>query len=167
MVAFGGAGPAHAVRVARILGIREVLVPPASGAASALGFLAAPLAFEISRSLIAPLGATADFASIATSLASLEAEARATLRMAGVADAVMRVERSAEMRLVGQLHQITVPLPDGSIDATRLPAIRAGFVETYQRLYTRVVEGAEIELLSLRVARASCAATSCRTASPR
>ncbi|GGJ27165.1 hydantoinase B/oxoprolinase family protein [Neoroseomonas lacus] len=151
MVAFGGAGPAHAVRVARILGIREVLVPPASGAASALGFLAAPLAFEISRSLIAPLGADADFAAIAASLASLEAEARATLRKAGVADTAMRVERSAEMRLIGQLHQITVPLPDGSIDAARLPEIRAAFVETYQRLYTRVVEGAEIELLSLRV----------------
>jgi 5-oxoprolinase (ATP-hydrolysing)/N-methylhydantoinase A len=151
MVAFGGAGPAHAVRVARILGIGEVLVPPASGAASALGFLAAPLAFEMSRSLIAPLGAGTDFMAIDASLAALEAEARATLRMAGVADDAMRVERSAEMRLIGQLHQITVPLPDGAIDGARLPAIRAGFVETYQRLYTRVVEGAEIELLSLRV----------------
>lgn len=151
MVAFGGAGPAHAVRVARILGIRDVLVPPASGAASALGFLAAPLAFETSRSLIAPLGATADFAAITAALDTLEAEAREKLRAAGVADAAMRVERSAEMRLVGQLHQIAVPLPDGAIDATRLPEIREGFVETYQRLYTRVVEGAEIELLSLRV----------------
>ncbi len=151
MVAFGGAGPAHAVRVARILGIRDVLVPPASGAASALGFLAAPLAFETSRSLIAPLGASADFTAITAALDTLEAEAREKLRAAGIADAAMRVERSAEMRLVGQLHQIAVPLPDGTIDATRLPEIREGFVETYQRLYTRVVEGAEIELLSLRV----------------
>src|SRR6185503_12552984 len=46
MVGFGGAGPAHAADVARILGVREVVIPPASGAASALGFLVAPLSFE-------------------------------------------------------------------------------------------------------------------------
>jgi len=51
MVGFGGAGPAHAARVARILGVREVIVPPASGVAAALGFLVAPLSFEFSSSL--------------------------------------------------------------------------------------------------------------------
>ena len=151
MVAFGGAGPAHAARVARILGIKEILVPPASGAASALGFLAAPLAFETSRSIITPLGATADFTSIAVALAALETDGRSRLRSAGVAEDNMRVERAAEMRMVGQLHQIMVPLSDGMIDASRLPDIRARFIETYQRLYTRAVEEAEIELLSLRV----------------
>ena len=150
MVAFGGAGPCHAARVARILGIGEVLVPPASGAASALGFLAAPLAFEQSRSLIAPLGAEADWAAVNVALDTLAAEARTRLRSAGVDDDAMRVERSAEMRLVGQLHQIAVTLPDGALTAERLADIRGAFVETYQRLYTRVVEGAEIELLSLR-----------------
>jgi 5-oxoprolinase (ATP-hydrolysing) len=151
MVAFGGAGPAHAARVARILGIGEVLVPPASGAASALGFLAAPLAFEQSRSLIVPLGAATDWAAIGVALGALEREARGHLASAGVAAEAMRVERSAEMRLVGQLHQIMVPLPEGAPGPDRLAEIRARFVETYQRLYTRVVEGAEIELLSLRV----------------
>lgn len=151
MVAFGGAGPAHAARVARVLGITDVLVPPASGAASALGFLAAPLAFEQSRSLISPLGEDVDWAAIGAALGGLEAQARGRLRAAGIADEAMRVERGAEMRLVGQLHQITVPLPEGALAAGRLAEIRARFIETYQRLYTRVVEGAEIELLSLRV----------------
>jgi 5-oxoprolinase (ATP-hydrolysing)/N-methylhydantoinase A len=151
MVAFGGAGPAHAARVARILGITEVLVPPASGAASALGFLAAPLAFEQSRSLIAPLGEAADWPAIEAALAALEADARARLREAGIPDAALHAERAAEMRLIGQLHQITVKLPEGTLDASRLPDLRASFIETYQRLYTRVVEGAEIELLSVRV----------------
>jgi 5-oxoprolinase (ATP-hydrolysing) len=50
MVGFGGAGPAFAAGVARALGVREVIVPPASGAASALGFLTAPLSFETARS---------------------------------------------------------------------------------------------------------------------
>src|SRR5207244_2204455 len=52
IVGFGGAGPAHAAGVARALGVREVIVPPASGAASALGFLTAPLSFESARSSI-------------------------------------------------------------------------------------------------------------------
>ncbi|WP_137125018.1 hydantoinase B/oxoprolinase family protein [Roseomonas sp. HF4] len=151
MVAFGGAGPAHAARVARILGVTEVLVPPASGAASALGFLAAPLAFEQSRSLISPLGPEADWPALNGALAALEQGGRERLAGAGVAAAAMRVERSAEMRLVGQLHQIAVPLPDGALDAARLPELRAAFAETYARLYTRVVEGAAIEVLSLRV----------------
>src|SRR5207245_6581867 len=50
LVAFGGAGPAHAAGVARILGMRDVIIPPASGAASCLGFLAAPMSFERVRS---------------------------------------------------------------------------------------------------------------------
>ncbi len=72
MVAFGGAGPAHAVRVARVLGIGQVLIPPASGAASALGFLAAPLAFEQSRSVLTSLGKGTNWAQANANLAELE-----------------------------------------------------------------------------------------------
>ncbi|MBV8412342.1 MAG: hydantoinase B/oxoprolinase family protein [Alphaproteobacteria bacterium] len=151
MVAFGGAGPAHAVRVARVLGIGEVLIPPASGAASALGFLAAPLAFEQSRSALTPLGKATDWRQANAHLAELEALARSRLSAAGVADAAMKVERYAEMRLVGQLHQIMVRLPDGSLIEGSLPALIEAFAGTYRTLYTRVVEGAEIEVLSFRV----------------
>jgi 5-oxoprolinase (ATP-hydrolysing)/N-methylhydantoinase A len=151
MVAFGGAGPAHAARVARILGLSEMLVPPASGAASALGFLAAPLAFEVSRSVVAPLGEATDWAGLDATLAALEADARARLREAGIGDAAMTVERSAEMRMLGQLHQILVPLPAGALDASRLPEITGAFAATYRSLYTRAVDGEGIEALSLRV----------------
>src|SRR5215510_3117111 len=50
LIAYGGAGPLHAVRVARLLGAPEVIVPPVSGVAAALGFLVAPVSFEFSRS---------------------------------------------------------------------------------------------------------------------
>ena len=151
MVAFGGAGPAHAVRVARALGIRQVLIPPASGAASALGFLAAPLAFEQSRSALTPLGSSTDWSVVNAHLGSLESSARGRLREAGVADSIMSVERTAEMRLVGQLHQIMVSLPEGELTADSLPAVREAFARTYRALYTRVVEDAEIEVLSFRI----------------
>ncbi|MDB5316153.1 MAG: N-methylhydantoinase, partial [Rhodospirillales bacterium] len=151
MVAFGGAGPAHAADVARILGITEVLIPPASGAASALGFLAAPLAFEQSRSALMPLGANTAWASANATLGALEAEARARLAAAGVPAADMTVARHAEMRLLGQLHQIAVPLPDGPLAAASLQGLSEAFAEAYRALYTRVVDGAEIEFLALRV----------------
>ncbi|PZW40850.1 5-oxoprolinase (ATP-hydrolysing)/N-methylhydantoinase A [Humitalea rosea] len=151
MAAFGGAGPAHAARVARILGVAEVLIPPASGAASALGFLAAPLAFEVSRSVVTRLGAATDWAAIDAACTALEEEARQKLRAAGVPEAAMQVARSAEMRLAGQLHQILVPLPGGVLDGTRLGEIETAFAETYRTLYTRAIAGIEIEALSLRV----------------
>ena len=66
MVGFGGAGPAHAAAVARILGVAEVIVPPASGAASALGFLAAPVSFEFARSAPSTCPTASSVAAIST-----------------------------------------------------------------------------------------------------
>jgi len=151
MVAFGGAGPAHAVEVARIMGLTEVLVPPASGAASALGFLVAPIAFEHSRSLPCVINEATDFAAVNAVLEGLEQEARARLVAAGVPAASVSIERTAEMRLVGQVHQIAVPLPGGPLSAARLTEIGAHFADVYTRLYTRLFEGAEFEAISWRV----------------
>jgi 5-oxoprolinase (ATP-hydrolysing) len=150
MVAFGGAGPAFAADVARSLGVREVIVPPASGAASALGFLAAPLSFENARSNPMRLGVGFDAATANAILDALEAEGRNRLAEAGQAGALM-VERSADMRLHGQLHEIAVPLPAGVIGAESAPGIRAAFAEVYQRRYASVFAGAEIEIISFRV----------------
>ena len=84
MVGFGGAGPAHAAGVARILGVEEVLIPPASGAASALGFLAAPLSFEQVRSHPIRLDQPDAAATINEVLRDLQVETRARLLAAGV-----------------------------------------------------------------------------------
>ncbi len=149
MVAMGGAGPLHAARVARKLGVREVVVPPASGAASALGFLVSPVAYELSRS--APMRlASPDFAGVDALLRELEAQGRARLAGAGVDDGVS-VQRLADMRLHGQMHQISVPLPAEPLSADNLPAVVEAFTAEYQRRYTHLYEGAEIEVLSWRV----------------
>jgi len=151
MVGFGGAGPAHAADVARVLGVREVIIPPASGAASALGFLAAPLSFETSRSLPMELKPGFDAEQINTVLAAMEAENRALLTDAGVDQANIAVERTGEMRLVGQMHEITVPLPEGMLDTDSLDAIRASFSAAYSARYATVFENARIEVIGLRV----------------
>ncbi len=151
MVGFGGAGPAHAADVARALGVRQVIIPPASGAASALGFLAAPLSFDLARSLPVEFSEDFDAAQVNRVLDELEAEGRRHLTEAGVAVADIRVERSADMRLVGQMHDIAVPLPVGAIAADSLAAIREAFTAAYAARYTSVYEGARMEAISFRV----------------
>ncbi|MBK5923810.1 methylhydantoinase [Rhodovulum sulfidophilum] len=155
MVGFGGAGPAHAVDVARALGIARVVVPPASGAASALGFLAAPLSFEAARTLRVALGDRIDAAAINRALDVIEAEGRAHLARAGIGgtggpDEEITVERSAEMRLRGQMNEISVPLPEGRLSPEDGPRLRAAFEAAYAARYTSPFEGAEIEVIALR-----------------
>lgn len=150
MIGFGGAGPAHAADVARTLGIGTVLVPPASGAASALGFLAAPLSFEGVRTLRMELAPGFDSAAINAALAALEADARHELERAG-AVGELTVERSADMRLVGQMHDINVPLEGREIAEADLPAIRNAFVAAYGARYAAPFEGARFEVINLRV----------------
>src|SRR6185312_15783557 len=151
MVGFGGAGPAHAAGVARILGVREVLIPPASGAASALGFLAAPLSFEQVRSHPVKLDAADAPDVMDAALRELEREARARLIAAGVDAADIVTEHSADMRLEGQMHEINVKLPDGAITAASLPAIRDAFAAAYAARYTSVYGGVAVQAISFRV----------------
>ena len=152
MVGFGGAGPAHAAGVARILGIREVIIPPASGAASCLGFLVAPLSFERVRSYPVRIGARLrrgrDQRDLAAS--SRPKGARCSPRPASRARR-SRSSASADMRLVGQMHEINVPLPAGTIDEASLGAIRTAFADVYTKRYTSLYGEAAIEAISFRV----------------
>lgn len=151
MVGFGGAGPAHAVDVARVMGVREVIIPPASGAASALGFLAAPLSYDGVRSMRVEFSEGFDAPTVNRLLQTLENQGRAHLRAAGVPDADIVVERKADMRLLGQMHDITVALPEGTIEASSLPALHKAFAQTYAQRYTQVPTNARIEAVNFRV----------------
>lgn len=151
MVGFGGAGPAHAVGVARILGVKEVLIPPASGAASALGFLAAPVSFEQVRSHPVILDDASAPQRINTVLTELEADTSSRITAAGISPSAITRERTADMRLYGQLHEINVPLPEGPIDAAAIEKLRASFAKAYAERYTSVYEGVAIQIVSLRV----------------
>ncbi len=150
MIGFGGAGPAFAARVARILGVPEVIIPPASGAASAFGFLTAPLSFDYVRSHRTLLTADMEMSGFGRICAELAAEGHEQLARAGVADADMTYERAADMRLVGQLHEITVPLPAGDLTADSYAEIRAAFESVYSARYTQVPQDARLEILSFR-----------------
>ena len=150
LVAMGGAGPAHAARVARKLGVGEVIVPPASGAASALGFLVAPISFEFARSLPCLLDEM-DFRAVNDLLADLEAEGRRLLYDAGVRAADVTVSRHAEMRYFGQMREIAVPLPAEPLDAGNLDRAKAAFDAEYERLYAHLYKGPPVQALNWRV----------------
>jgi 5-oxoprolinase (ATP-hydrolysing)/N-methylhydantoinase A len=150
MVGFGGAGPAHAAEVARALGMAELVVPPASGAASALGFLVAPLSASRVRSRPVQLDPALDLGAIDGVLQALEDEARAELAAGGVTEG-LQVARAADMRLVGQMHEISVNLPHGALAGGTLAALVAAFTAAYTARYATLQPGARIEAVNFRV----------------
>ena len=150
LFAFGGAGPVHGWNVGRILKVPRVLVPFGAGAASALGLLAAPLAFDFVRTASQRLD-QADWPGINRLFAGMEAEGRAVLREAGIADADMTFRRTAEMRYVGQGHEVEGPVPSGPLGPESLAALTSGFEDAYRALYHRTPMGVPIEALNWRL----------------
>jgi len=150
LFAFGGAGPVHAWQVGRILKVPRVLVPFAAGAMSAYGLLAAPLAFDFVRTAPQPLH-EADWTQVNGLFAEMEAEGREVLRRSGLADREMRVRRTAEMRYVGQGHEVECEMPPGMLSAESLAAITASFEAAYRTLYSRTPMGVAIEALNWRL----------------
>jgi N-methylhydantoinase A/oxoprolinase/acetone carboxylase beta subunit len=150
LVAFGGAGPVHAYFVAQKLGMGRILVPLGAGVTSALGFLAAPLAFDLVRTYMTPLDGL-DPARVGAMLGEMEEEGRRLLEGSGVRPEEITLRRYCEMRYVGQGHEIAVPLPEGALSQEHLGAIREAFDREYQRLYHRLNPGYRVECLNWRV----------------
>jgi N-methylhydantoinase A len=150
LIAFGGAAPLHAARVAEKLGIGRVLVPANAGVGSAVGLLRAPVAYEVVRGRLLRLSSF-DAHAANRLLAEMRAEAEAIVRR-GAPDAPLTERRSAFMRYRGQGHEISVELPVRDFTAADRSSIAASFEEAYRRLYSRPIPGVEIEILSWVVA---------------
>ncbi len=146
LVAFGGAAPLHAARMAEKLGLDRVLVPSHAGVGSAVGFLRAPIAYEVVRSQLQRLDGFDPDAANAL-LAAMRAEAEAIVRR-GEPEAALTETRSAFMRYRGQGHEIAVRLPARPYRAEDAAMLLAAFEEAYRGLYSRVIPGVEIEVLS-------------------
>ena len=100
LIAFGGGGPVHACRVAEKVGIQRILVPSGAGVGSAIGFLRAPVAYEVVRSLYQRFS-TFDVTAVNILLTEMEQEATAVVAEGSFA-AVLTQSRTAYMRYVGQ-----------------------------------------------------------------
>jgi N-methylhydantoinase A len=149
LIAFGGGGPVHACRVAEKLGIARVLVPSGAGVGSAIGFLRAPVAYEVVRSLYQRF-LTFNVAAVNELLDDMLAEAAAVVAE-GSFGAPTTERRIAYMRYVGQGHEIPVPLPARRLEQADVAAIRAAYDAEYSRFYDRPVPGSDVEIMSYAV----------------
>jgi N-methylhydantoinase A len=152
MIAFGGAAPLHAGRLAQKLGIRRVLVPAGAGVGSAIGFLRAPIAFEVVRSDLALLQ-QAEPAAVQARLAAMAAQARAVVEPAA-AGQTLHETRLAELRYAGQGHELRVRLPgpgEGPLDAAALAALAERFEQAYEQVYGLRIPGSAVEVVTWSV----------------
>jgi N-methylhydantoinase A len=149
LLCFGGAGPVHAYGVARILRSPAILSPTSAGVASALGFLVAPFATEVSRSYITRLDKI-DWTHLNQIFDEMEKTGRAFLAEAGFAEAAITVKRTADMQYIGQMNDIAIPIPNGILAASDLQHLRDAFFDRYRDLFQRAANLA-VEALTWRV----------------
>jgi N-methylhydantoinase A len=149
LIAFGGGGPVHACRVAEKVGISRVLVPSGAGVGSAIGFLRAPVGYEVVRSLYQRFS-TFDVAAVNTLLDDMRQEAEAAVAKGSFGAPVVET-RTAYMRYVGQGHEIPVPLPASVLGEADVALIRAQYDQEYARFFDRPVPGSDAEIMSYAV----------------
>jgi N-methylhydantoinase A len=150
LFAFGGAGPVHAHRVARILRCSTVVCPLGAGVVSAMGFLVAPLVFDFVRTL--PTGVESiDWTAVRAAVGEMEQEGRRILSTT-VADDQIGFRRRADMRYRGQGHEIRVPLPQVPLGPGAEAALRDAFERAYAAIYGHTAPDVAVDVVSWRVA---------------
>lgn len=150
MIAFGGAAPLHAARLAEKLSIRRVVIPPGAGIGSAIGFLRAPVAYEVTRTYHQRLSAL-DIEGANSLLDSMRSEATPIVE-AGAPGQPLHESRLAYMRYIGQGHEVGVELPItidvAVIDESSPARFLAAYEREYEQLYGRAIPGVDVEILS-------------------
>jgi N-methylhydantoinase A len=160
MIAFGGAAPLHAARLAERLGMRRVLVPVDASVGSAIGFLRAPVAFEVVRSLNL-FEKAFDFARVNKLLGAMEREARHIVA-AGALGAKLQAHRSVEMRYLGQGHEISIALPPRALRAADVKALRSQYEARYEAQFGLRIADVPVEFLTWSVNVSTLNSTSVR-----
>ena len=146
LIAFGGAAPLQAARLAGKLGIDRIIVPSGAGVGSAVGFLRAPIAYEVVRTRYLPLKGL-DFELVNALFAEMRAEAEVVVRL-GAPSAPLTETRTTYMRYRGQGHEIVVDLPARDYTAADAATFGEAFDREYRKLYSRTIPKLEIEALT-------------------
>jgi N-methylhydantoinase A len=146
LIAFGGAAPVHAARLAEKLGIATVIIPADAGVGSAVGFLNAPVSYEVVRSHYMRLSAL-DTQAISTMFAAMREEAETIVRL-GAPTGSLDEERIAYMRYVGQGHEVSVQLPLRRLQQGDAETLQQAFDQTYAGHYGRIIPDMDVEVLT-------------------
>ena len=151
LVGFGGAGPAHAVRLAEQAGIPRVLIPQGPGTASALGLLVTDVRMEGSSTLIIRSDEI-EHSRIASEFDRLEAAGREAHSVAASASGTPLFERTIEMRYWGQSFELSVPAPSSStIDQAWMNELTESFHDAHEMAYGFRAKDEPVELVNLRL----------------
>ena len=153
LIAFGGAAPLHAARLAEKLEIDRILIPAGAGVGSAIGFLRAPVAYEVTRSVYVRLSRF-DPAALNRAFAAMAEEAHAIVERAA-GDRPRSERRIAYMRYLGQGHEIPVPVPGAALSAASAETLRNAYDAAYRTQYGRLMDGVDVECVACAVVVAS------------
>jgi N-methylhydantoinase A len=144
LVCYGGAGPLFATRLARELGLDRSVVPPAPGVLSATGLLTADKQCSVSRTRLLELDA-AGRDRIAALFADLESEGRE------IVSAAESIHRSVDLRYAGQTSKLTIPFPDGAVDADAIATVAERFHDRYRDIYGHATPDEPVEAVTWRL----------------
>jgi N-methylhydantoinase A len=159
LLAFGGAAGAHAIDLAASLEMEETIIPPLPGVFSALGLLAADIRHDFVTALGGVISTQADPDRLEHGFRTMEEEARRVLAAEGFSGDATRLVRSADLKVVGQTYELTLPLPQaGPVTAAGIAALVASFGRLYRERYAFFFEGEPIELVNLRLAASAAGA---------
>ncbi|MCH8239364.1 MAG: hydantoinase/oxoprolinase family protein, partial [Proteobacteria bacterium] len=146
MIAFGGAAPLHAAAIAGKTGIDTIIIPADAGVGSAVGFLLAPVAYEVVRSRYVRLSAF-DTDAVNDIFGAMREEAYGVVQQAVSHDDLIET-RNAFARYVGQGHEIRLEVPCRALEKSDAAALRSAFEREYSTHYGRTVPGLDIEILT-------------------
>lgn len=150
LMAFGGAGPLHAARLARELDMSRIIVPLTPGTLCALGLLLTDLRsdFAISRLMKVDLNAVEPMIS---GFATLEGQAATWFDQEDIEPDNQVVNRTADMRYVGQNYELQVQVPAGPVGSDTLDALVKGFEQAHLQRFGFIAEGEAIQIVTLRL----------------
>ncbi|MFP6713457.1 MAG: hydantoinase/oxoprolinase family protein [Rhodospirillales bacterium] len=150
MVAFGGGAPLHAGRLAQKLGIQSVVIPKGAGVGSAIGFLLAPISFEVVRSFAMEFNQF-DAGLLNTMLNEMRLEALAVVEKGITKNDQLVTTRIAEIRYVGQGHDLRVDLKEGALNEGDAKELRAEFEKLYKSIYGLTIDDMDVQSVSWSV----------------
>ncbi|MBR0644225.1 hydantoinase/oxoprolinase family protein [Plastoroseomonas hellenica] len=150
LMAFGGAGPLHAARLAKELDMTRVLVPRNPGILCAMGLLLTDLRADFAATRLLP-ATVASVDEVAASFDGLALRAEEWFVHEGIPDADRRLTRTADMRYAGQNYELPVPLPEGPVTEATVATLAEGFAEAHRQRYGFIAEEEPVQIVTLRL----------------